>query len=137
MSQATDRLRRLLEDELGECRTDDLEARIEELDELEAGTPLERASADARVFGALGSETRYRLARLLVAAPEDLCVCELTPLVDVSDSAVSHALSELVDAGLATRRKEGRWHYYDATERTAALLSALDGTGPAVEGAQT
>jgi DNA-binding transcriptional ArsR family regulator len=76
----------------------------------------------------LGDETRYRLARLLDAADDALCVCELEPLVDVSESAVSHALSDLVDAGLATREKNGRWRYYEATSRTAAVLGALDET---------
>jgi DNA-binding transcriptional ArsR family regulator len=128
MSQATERLRRLLADELGDCREEDLTDRLAELDDLGETTALDRAPEDARVFGALASETRYRLTRLLVAAEDDLCVCELTPLIDVSDSAVSHALSELVDAGLATRRKDGRWHYYDATDRAASLLSALDAT---------
>ena len=135
MSQATERLRRLLEDELGECRDDDLEDRLAALDDLEESTPLDHAPAHARVFGALASETRYRLARLLVASQDDLCVCELTPMVDVSDSAVSHALSELVDAGLASRRKEGRWHYYDATERLDALLETFDATGDGTGGA--
>ena len=135
MSQASERLRRLLEDELGECRDADLEERLATLEGLEESTPLDHAPAHARVFGALASETRYALARILVASGDDLCVCELTPLVDVSDSAVSHALSELVDAGLATRRKEGRWHYYDATERAEALVAAFDATGPTGEGA--
>ncbi|MEF8776615.1 MAG: metalloregulator ArsR/SmtB family transcription factor [Haloarculaceae archaeon] len=128
MSQTTERLRRLLADELGQSRPEDLEDRLAELDDLEESTPIASAPSDTRVFGALGSETRYRLMRFLLAAAEELCVCELTPLVDVSDSAVSHALSELVDAGLATRRKEGRWHYYDATERATAILEAFDAT---------
>ncbi|MFD1644198.1 helix-turn-helix domain-containing protein [Haloarchaeobius litoreus] len=50
----------------------------------------------------------------------------LDPLVDVSDSAVSHALSTLADAGLVDRRKEGRWRYYRATDRARALLAAVD-----------
>ena len=131
MSTETDRLRRLLEDELGECRTEDLEERLDALDDLEAGTPLARASEDAAVFAALGSETRYRIVRLLAAAEDDLCLCELTPLVGVSDSAVSHALGDLIDAGLVTRRSEGRWNYYDATDRAETLLEAFDRTVPA------
>jgi len=128
MSEATERLRRLLADELGECREEDIEDRLAELDDLEATTPLDTAYEDAQVFAALGSETRYRLARLLVAAGEELCVCELTPLVAVSDSAVSHALSELADAGLVERHRQGRWHYYAATGRAEALLAGLDET---------
>jgi DNA-binding transcriptional ArsR family regulator len=131
MSQGADRLRRLLAEELGECRDGDVADRLAELDALRADTPLDRAAEDARVFGALGSETRYALVRVLDAAAGDLCVCELTPAVDVSESAVSHALSELVAAGLVTRRKDGRWHYYDATDRATALLDALDATAEA------
>jgi DNA-binding transcriptional ArsR family regulator len=65
---------------------------------------------------------------LLTAADRALCVCEITPLVDISDSAISHALSDLHDAGLVTRRKDGTWRYYDATPRAEALIGALDGT---------
>jgi DNA-binding transcriptional ArsR family regulator len=46
----------------------------------------------------------------------------------VSDSAISHALSDLRDAGLVTRRKDGTWRYYEATDRAEALLAALDDT---------
>jgi DNA-binding transcriptional ArsR family regulator len=53
-------------------------------------------------------------------------------VVDVSDSAVSHALADLLDADLVTRRKHGTWRYYEATERARALLAALDATREAV-----
>jgi len=46
----------------------------------------------------------------------------------VSDSAISHALSQLTDAGLVTRRKEGKWRMYRATPRANAVLVALDGS---------
>ncbi|MFB6269878.1 MAG: winged helix-turn-helix domain-containing protein, partial [Halobacterium sp.] len=54
------------------------------------------------------------------------CVCELEALVDVSESAVSHALADLVDAGLATRRKDGNWRYYDATDLAADVFDAAE-----------
>ncbi|MHB9288645.1 ArsR/SmtB family transcription factor [Halobacteriales archaeon Cl-PHB] len=127
MSEATERLERLLADELGECKDSDLTERLAELDDL-GETALLNPYEDTRVFAALSNETRYRILRLLVAAEDELCVCELTPLVDVSDSAVSHALSELAEARLVSRRQEGRWAYYDSTERAEALLSALDAT---------
>ena len=63
-----------------------------------------------------------------MTAGDDLCVCELAPLFDVSESAISHALSELTDTGLITRRKEGKWRYYRSTERAEGLLAALDAT---------
>lgn len=78
------------------------------------------------VFEALGNQTRYRLARVLAAADGEQCVCELTPVVDVGESAVSHALSDLVDAGLATRRKDGTWRYYQSTELARILFETVD-----------
>lgn len=124
------RLQRLIADEVGQCCATDVDERLDALHELDADARLDDgdATTDIDALAALGSETRYRLARLLSAADGDLCVCELDPLVDVSESAVSHALSTLTDAGLVTRRKEGKWRYYDTTERAEALLSALDAT---------
>ena len=82
--------------------------------------------SDVETLKALGSDTRYRVVRLLVAADEELCVCEITPRFEVSDSAVSHALSNLADAGLVSRRKQGTWRYYRPTDRAVRLVGALD-----------
>ncbi|WP_135823461.1 ArsR/SmtB family transcription factor [Halorussus ruber] len=125
MAQADDHLRRLLADELGECCEDDVEARLDDLHELDAATAESKVAERVRVLSALANDTRYRIVQLLAAAEEDRCVCELSPLVDVSDSAISHALSELTDAGLVARRKEGKWRYYRTTDRAERLLGAL------------
>jgi len=128
MAETTDRLRRYLDDELGECRNEDLQERLAQLDDLESMLDESVVSRDVQTLSALGNETRYRLVRLLVEADEALCVCEIIPLVDVSESAVSHALSTLADAGLVTKRKDGRWRKYRATNRANALLTVLDGS---------
>jgi len=125
MARANDRLRRLVADEVGDCRATDVDARLDELRALDATADAERVPERVRALSALASETRYRIVQLLAAADSELCVCELTPLLDVSDSAVSHALSELTDAGLIARRKEGRWRYYRPTDRAERLLGAL------------
>jgi DNA-binding transcriptional ArsR family regulator len=121
------RLRRLIRDQVGECYDDDLEARVAALETLASGTAEPRPD-DLAAMGTLGDDTRHRLVRLLAASETERCVCELTPLVDVSESAVSHALSDLVAAGLVTRRKDGSWRYYETTDRAVALLEALDRT---------
>ncbi|WP_049941165.1 ArsR/SmtB family transcription factor [Halorhabdus utahensis] len=127
MSQATDRLRRYMEDELGECRNEDVQARLEEIASLER-TIDEQLSVELDVLAALANETRYTLARALVAAREELCVCELQPLVAVSESGLSHALSELAASGLVESRKDGRWKKYRATNRAVAIVTVLEGT---------
>jgi DNA-binding transcriptional ArsR family regulator len=126
MGQSTERLRRYLDDELGECRSEDVERRLDELDGLEARL-ADGVAAELDVLAALASETRYRLVRALVAAREELCVCELQAVVDVSESGLSHALSTLVEAGLVTDRKDGRWKKYRATNRAVALVTLLAG----------
>jgi DNA-binding transcriptional ArsR family regulator len=127
MGTESARLRRLLDDRLGECCDADVEARIDDLQTLEKGLP-DDTGADLTALGTLSDDTRYRIARYLSAADGELCVCELSPLVAVSDSAVSHALSDLTEAGLVTRRKQGQWRYYDTTDRADGLLAALDST---------
>ena len=127
MSGTPPRLRRLVADELGECCDADVTARLDELEALAATVP-DDVEGDLDALSTLGDGTRHRLVRLLTAADGELCVCELSPLVDVSDSAVSHALSDLADAGLVTRRKEGTWRYYRTTDRAERLVAALDAT---------
>lgn len=83
---------------------------------------------DVETLAAVGSETRYEALRLVAASEGGTCGCELEPALGVSQGAVSQALSRLYDAGLVTRRKEGRWRYYDATERAERLLALLDET---------
>ena len=125
--EQTPRLRNLIAEEFGECCDADVEQRLAELDALIGDIP-EDYTSDLDALKALGNDTRYTIIRLLVAANDELCVCEFAPLVNVSESAVSHALSELVDAGLVIRRKEGTWRYYRATDRTEQLVAALDAT---------
>jgi len=128
MSRATNRLRRYLDDELGECRSEDVERRLEELETLESALGTAQVEAELGVVSALANETRYTLVRVLVAAGEELCVCELNAVVDVTESGLSHALSALVEAGLVSARKDGRWKKYRATNRAVALVTVLEGS---------
>ncbi|QCW03197.1 metalloregulator ArsR/SmtB family transcription factor [Natrinema pallidum] len=128
MAQAMDRLQRYLEDELGECRNEDLEERLNELSTLEAAIGPEQVNAELDVLSALANETRYTLVRVLVAAETELCVCELNAVVDVTESGLSHALSALVEAGLVSSRNDGRWKKYRATKRAVALVTVLGGS---------
>lgn len=133
MNQSTDRVRRLISDEVGECCESDLENRLDELREIADSTDPAAVDHDSTVCQALGSETRLRLLRYLAAADRQLCVCELEQLSDVSDSAVSHALSDLHDAGLVVRDKRGKWRYYEPTDAATELLATLDRLRPARE----
>jgi DNA-binding transcriptional ArsR family regulator len=127
MSSQTERLERLITEESGGCCEADIEERLDSLRSYQSEVPAS-PDADLTALKTLGNDTRYNVVRLLNAADRELCVCEINPIAEVSDSAVSHALSDLYDAGLVTRRKDGKWRYYETTDRAEALLTALDET---------
>lgn len=81
---------------------------------------------EVEVLSALANATRYGAVRLLAAADGEVCACDLAPPLDVSQSAISHALSRLYDAGLVERRKQGRWRYYRTTPLAEAVIGAFD-----------
>lgn len=127
MGSRTERLERLITEESGGCCEADIEERLDSLRSYQSEVP-KNPDADLTALKTLGNDTRYNIIRLLKAADQELCVCEINPVFEVSDSAISHALSDLYDAGLVTRRKDGTWRYYELTSRAEALLTALDET---------
>lgn len=77
----------------------------------------------AKVFKALGDPTRVQLLTLISASENaEMCVCDLTELVGLSQSTVSHHMKQLVEAELVTREQRGRWAYYRPT--TSVLTEA-------------
>jgi DNA-binding transcriptional ArsR family regulator len=132
MTDETTGLRRRTADEADECCEEEETDRLARLETLTEGIQ-DDVDRDVEILKTLGSETRYRIVRLLAAAAGERCVCEITPVFEVSDSAVSHALSDLTDAGLLSRRKEGTWRYYRTTDRAERLVEALDATRGADE----
>ena len=82
--------------------------------------------ATAAVFKAFADPTRVRIVSMLARNPEPVCVCELTPALELSQPTVSHHLKKLVQAGLLEREQRGVWAYYtldrDGLERAASVL---------------
>ncbi|MDK2892098.1 metalloregulator ArsR/SmtB family transcription factor [Methanohalophilus sp.] len=75
----------------------------------------------ADIFQALQSETRLKLLFLLTN--KDMCVCELTYALDVTQSAISHSLRTLRQLDLVRVKKEGRYTvYYIADEHVRLLI---------------
>jgi ArsR family transcriptional regulator len=81
-----------------------------------------------RFFKTLSDPTRLRIILLLLG--KDLCVCELTFILKMSQSRVSHQLRILRDAGLVEDKREGKWMIYgipQAVRKTLRPLLALFG----------
>jgi len=62
-------------------------------------------------FKALADETRLRTVLLLETRGE-LCVCELTQALELSQPKVSRHLATLREAGLVNDRRHGLWVFY-------------------------
>jgi ArsR family transcriptional regulator len=91
------------------------------------GGILDTAAAErlARSFKALGDPARVRLLSLIAAAEGgEACICDLTAPVGLSQPTVSHHMRQLVDAGLVTREKRGRWAYFAVVRPALAQLAA-------------
>lgn len=64
-----------------------------------------------KFFDALSDATRRRLLSLLLIQGE-LCVCELTAALDISQPKISRHLAVLRETGLLAVRREGTWIFY-------------------------
>jgi ArsR family transcriptional regulator, arsenate/arsenite/antimonite-responsive transcriptional repressor len=92
-----------------------------ELPLIECCTPLagsslsdDQAAELETVIKALADRHRLRIVNLLLrAGGEPVCVCEVQPLLGLSQGTVSHHLKQLVDAGIAVRETRGTYSYFN------------------------
>ncbi len=81
----------------------------------------------AKVLGALADPVRLQLVSL-VAANGEVCSCDLQGPLGRSQPTISHHTSVLVDAGLLSGRKAGRWTWWTLVpERLAQIRTLLGG----------
>ena len=91
-----------------------------ELPVIECCTPLagsslsdERATELEAVLKALADRHRLRIVNLLLrAGGEPVCVCEVQPLLGLSQGTVSHHLKQLVEVGVVAREARGTYSYF-------------------------
>lgn len=77
---------------------------------LEQTLDAHKAQQMAEFFRLLGDSNRLRI--LSVLAQQELCVCDLANILDMSESAVSHQLRTLRSLRLVGYQKQGRKVYY-------------------------
>jgi ArsR family transcriptional regulator, arsenate/arsenite/antimonite-responsive transcriptional repressor len=80
----------------------------------------------AHILKALADPTRLQLVSM-VAAHEggEACVCDLTDPLGLTQPTISHHLKVLVDAGIFTRDKRGKWAYYALVPGVLDALAAV------------
>jgi ArsR family transcriptional regulator len=67
-----------------------------------------------QLFRALSEPVRLRIAVLLTRG--ELCVCDLTCVLEAPQSTISRHMARLKTAGLIRDRREGRWVHYSLND---------------------
>lgn len=67
-----------------------------------------------RIFNALAEKNRLKILKLLTF--REMCVCELTAALDMTQPNLSYHIKKLENAGLVKHSKRGKWVYYSLTD---------------------
>jgi ArsR family transcriptional regulator len=89
----------------------------------------------------LGDPTRFRILEFLAepiasccSRDDGVCGCDLETYLGLTQPTVSHHMKQLVDAGLVSAERRGRWVYYELVpEALRELAAALAGFAAAAE----
>lgn len=66
-----------------------------------------------------------RLTLLSCLKKGEVCVCDLVPILDISQPAVSQHLKKLKEAGIITERKLGTWKHYRLVEEQTIVMQSI------------
>lgn len=77
------------------------------------------------VFKALCDENRVQILKYLMSGEK--CACVLLEEMNIAQSTLSHHMKILVDSGILTARKDGKWmHYSLSTQGIDTAIGYLD-----------
>lgn len=89
---------------------------------------MEELTTLTSLFRALSDQIRLRILKLLEAG--ELCVCDITAALAMSQPKVSFHLGVLREAALVRDRKQGKWTHYRINDeemfRRFILVSVLE-----------
>jgi len=84
-------------------------------------------SDNARIFKAFCDENRLTILEMLQSGEK--CACVLHEKLNITQPTLSHHMKILVESGIVTARKEGKWTYYSISlagcETAAAIMKKL------------
>lgn len=94
---------------------------------MKTGSPETDVSKYADMFAAMGTESRLRILRLLLAAhPDGMVVGDISAELGIPGSTMSHHLDKLKNEDLVNVRREGTYLWYSAnTDGLRELLGFL------------
>lgn len=71
----------------------------------------------------IGEESRLKILCILDSGTH--CVCEIMENINLSQSLISHHLSDLNEAGLVNKEKKGRRVYYQLTNYGKNIMNKI------------
>lgn len=96
------------------------EAMVKQIGENKLADDVINRMAD--LFKAFSDPTRLRIIHALHQS--ELCVCDISAVLQMSQSAVSHQLRYLRNLHLVKRRKQGKMMYYSLEDEHITTLFA-------------
>lgn len=72
---------------------------------------------------ALADGTRLRILKLV--EQRELCVCQIVPVMGLSQPTISAHLGKLKRAGLVKERRQGQWSYYSVDQKGLVRFGTL------------
>ena len=98
-----------MSEDLNVCKCEEVHEYI--IDEVRQVMPQDEMLYDlAELFKVFGDTTRIKI--LYVLFSKEMCVCDISDLLGMTHSAISHQLRVLKQARLVKFRKEGKVVYY-------------------------
>ena len=95
--------------------------KMEKMEEIGKTMPVEEEIYDvAELFKVLGDQTRVKILFTLIK--DEMCVCDIVELLEMSQSAISHQLRVLKQARLVKYRREGKTVYYSVSDEHVAVI---------------
>ncbi|MGY3778742.1 ArsR/SmtB family transcription factor [Isobaculum melis] len=64
----------------------------------------------SKVMKAIAEPNRLQILNMISSGEK--CACEILDHFDFTQPTLSHHMKVLIDSGIVTARKEGKWHYY-------------------------
>ena len=105
------------------CGADCLFCARKKMENVNQNMPDEDELYDlAELFKIFGDSTRIRILTVLFG--EEMCVCDIAQILNMSQSAISHQLRVLKQMKLVKNRREGKTIFYSlADEHITTILS--------------
>jgi len=76
----------------------------------------------SKLFNLLGNDTRLKIL-YLIKNEKDICVCDLSDILNLSVSAISQQLSKLKNGGILESKKQGQTIFYSISKNFDPILN--------------